>query len=112
MAEIRPIKAWKYKNELSKTIEELTSPLFDVISKKQRDLLYKNPYNSIHLSVPLANQVVEKLNRWKEEEIIIIVDKPAIYVYYQYFTFPGSCREFCRKGFICNIKAYDWSEKV
>jgi uncharacterized protein (DUF1015 family) len=33
-------------------------------------------------------------------------------VYYQYFSLPGSTINYCRKGFICHIKAYDWSENV
>jgi uncharacterized protein (DUF1015 family) len=37
---------------------------------------------------------------------------PAIYVYYQYFKISGSTKEYCRKGFICNIQVYDWDENV
>ena len=116
MAEIRPFRAWRYNEQLSKEIEALTSPLFDVVSEKQRDKLYQNPLNSIHISVPLGNnpalKAKEILHHWKTEGIIVQDPLPGIYVYYQYFTLPGSKKEFCRKGFICFIKAYDWEEKV
>ena len=56
MAEIKPIKAWRYNAELQHEIENLTSPLFDVVSPKQREALYRNPYNSIHLSVPKGGE--------------------------------------------------------
>jgi uncharacterized protein (DUF1015 family) len=117
MAEIKPIKAWRYNAELQKEIESLTSPLFDVVSAKQREALYKNPLNSIHLSVPKggeesANLAAERLEKWKKEGIIKQDPLPGIYVYYQYFTLPGSNREHVRKGFITFIKAYDWDEKV
>jgi uncharacterized protein (DUF1015 family) len=116
MAEIRPLRAWRYNRELSDNIEKLTSPLFDVVSKKQRESLYKNPYNSIHISVPIGDNPHENacniLNAWKKEGIIKQDVIPGIYVYYQYFSLPGSDKEYCRKGFICNIKAYDWDEKI
>ncbi|HEY8936377.1 MAG TPA: DUF1015 domain-containing protein [Cyclobacteriaceae bacterium] len=116
MADIKPLRAWRYNEDLSKNIEELTSPLFDVVSEKQRKALYQNPYNSIHLSVPAtdhpADHAASLLATWKKEGIIKQDNKPGIYVYYQYYRLPGSSEEFCRKGFICNIRIHDWSEKI
>lgn len=116
MAEILPIRAWRYNPLKFPAVEELSSPLFDVVSKKQRELLYRNPYNSIHISVPEGNEpaqaAADRLEDWKKEGVILQDLLPAIYVYYQYFTFPGSDKECCRKGFICNIKTYDWSDKI
>lgn len=95
-------------------MEDLVSPLFDVVSEKQRQSLYENPLSSIHLSVPTGKDPIEEatktLAHWKNEGIIKQDELPAIYVYYQYFTLPGSEREYCRKGFIANIKVYDWDE--
>lgn len=116
MAEILPFRAWRYNPERFTSIEELSSPLFDVVSEKQLNMLYKNPYNSIHISVPggkdPANQAASLLESWKQTGVILQDKLPAIYVYYQYFTFTGSDQEYCRKGFICNIKAYDWPDGV
>ncbi len=116
MADILPIKGWRYRDSLSHQIEELTSPLFDVVSVRQRKALYANPLNSIHLSVPLGNNPAgtakETLAKWKAEDIITQDQLPGIYVYYQYFKFPGQEEESCRKGFIAHIRAYDWDENV
>ena len=113
MAEIKPLRAWKFNHELSPGIEELTSPLFDVVSKKQRDRLYQNPLNSIHLSVPNnAEEAATVLSQWKQDGTLELDALPGIYVYYQYFSLAGSDKEYCRKGFICNIKAYDWTDNV
>lgn len=116
MAEIKPLKAWRYNSSLSKNIEALTSPLFDVVSEKHRRALYKNELNSIHLSVPLKEKGAEgaarTLQEWKEKGILVQDKVPGIYVYYQYFSLAGSNREYCRKGFICDIKAYDWPDEV
>ena len=116
MAEIIPLKAWRYNPSLIPEIDQLVSPLFDVVSEKQRDKLYQQPYNSIHLSVPKGKNPPENaqltLKKWKKSGIIIQDQIPGIYVYYQYFQLPGSSRQYCRKGFICNIRIYDWDENV
>ena len=116
MAEILPFRAWRYNSELSQTIDELTSPLFDVVSDKQRKALYRNPYNSIHLSVPAqpdpADRAAALLQEWKSKGVIIQDKLPGIYVYYQYFKLAGAPKPSCRKGFICHIRAYDWSDNV
>lgn len=116
MADILPIKAWRYHQNLSPKIDELTAPLFDVVSSKQRQLLYENPINSIHLSVPKgpdpANLAKETLERWKGDRTIVQDQVPGIYVYFQYFRIPGESEIRCRKGFIAQIKAYDWEDQV
>jgi len=116
MAEIKPVRAWRYNDVLTKNLDDLTSPLFDVVSEKQRKSLYQNPLNSIHLSVPegpdAASKAAALLNRWKKEGIILQDKLPAIYVYYQYFKLAGSSKDYCRKGFIAHIRTYDWEEKM
>ncbi|HZY81461.1 MAG TPA: DUF1015 domain-containing protein [Cyclobacteriaceae bacterium] len=114
MAEIKPFRAWRYNDTLSENIEALTSPLFDVVSDKQRRVLYQNPLNSIHLSVPEkgADVASHLLEKWKVDEVIRQDALPGIYVYYQYFKVPHSPNWLCRKGFICYIRVYDWDENV
>ena len=116
MAEIKPIRAWRYNDELARDIENLTSPLFDVVTEKQRTALYKNPYNSVHLSVPRgekpALEASRLLNTWKTDGTLMQDTIPGIYVYYQYYRLQGTPGEFCRKGFICHIRAYDWDEGI
>jgi len=90
--------------------------LFDVVSKKQREALYQNPLNSIHLSVPRGENPVDNaaqlLEEWKKDQVLHQDELPAIYVYYQHFKLAGSPKEYVRKGFLSHIKAYDWNEKV
>ncbi|MFC6999693.1 DUF1015 domain-containing protein [Rufibacter roseus] len=116
MAEILPIKAFRYNHKLPFSIDALTSPLFDVVSVKQRQALYRNAYNSIHISVPPGPEPADSARRtvehWKRAGIIEQDPLPGIYVYYQYFTLPGSEKEYVRKGFLCHIKSYEWEEKV
>ncbi len=116
MAEIRPLRAWRYNRQLALDIEALTSPLFDVVSERQRASLYHRDYNSIHLSVPQSSDpssaVTRTLSDWKNQGHIVQDTLPGIYAYYQYFSLRGSTKEYCRKGFICFVKAYHWDEKV
>ena len=116
MAEIRPLRAWRYNENLLENIDQLVSPLFDVVSAAQRESLYQNPFNSIHISVPKGDessrQASNRITSWKKEGAIVQDDLPSIYVYYQHFTLPGSDKERIRKGFIANLRIYDWDEKV
>ncbi|OGX86967.1 DUF1015 domain-containing protein [Hymenobacter glacialis] len=116
MAEIQPLRGWRYNPTLSADIDQYVSPLFDVVSAKQREALYRNPLNSIHLSVPQAQDpaaaAVTRLQEWQATGILRQDQLPGIYAYYQYFRLPGSSREYCRKGFMCHIRAYDWAEDV
>lgn len=116
MANIYPIKAWRYHPSLIPEIDQLVSPLFDVVSEKQREKLYLNDKNSIHLSVPKgenpAEQARRTLEKWKSEGVIMQDKFPGIYVYYQHFQLSGSDKKYCRKGFISNIQIYDWDENI
>lgn len=116
MAEIKPLRAWRYNHSITKNLEAITSPLFDVVSEKQRKALYQNPHNSIHLSVPQEPNPTERafklLEDWKAKGVIEQDRLPGIYVYYQYFKLPGSPKEQCRKGFISNIRIHHWDDNV
>ena len=48
------MRGWRYNPALSADIDAVVSPLFDVVSVRQREALYQDPLNSIHLSVPRA----------------------------------------------------------
>nr|WP_317239054.1 DUF1015 family protein [Hymenobacter sp. 5516J-16] len=71
MAEIQPVRGWRYNPTLSQQIDAYVSPLFDVVSPKQREALYRNPLNSIHLSVPRGEEPAaaarECLRQWQQQ---------------------------------------------
>jgi uncharacterized protein (DUF1015 family) len=116
LAEIQPLRGWRYNATLSADIDDYVSPLFDVVSAKQREALYRNPLNSIHLSVPRGDDpaaaALVRLREWQASGVLRQDELPGIYAYYQYFRLPGSAHEYCRKGFMCHIRAYDWDEEV
>ncbi len=105
MAHIRPFRAWRYNEEQLGNIEEMFSPLFDVVSAEQLEQLYGNPHNSIHLSVPQSDAaVMEKLQDWKANGVILQDPLPGIYIYYQEFSLFGEQRKYVRKGFVVMVK--------
>ena len=116
MAEIKPFRAWRYRPNLLENIEELTSPLFDVASEKQREALYGNPLNSIHLSIPRGDQPAKSaaaaFEEWRLNNFIVQDEVPAIYVYYQFYSLPSDPKTYCRKGFICKIRVHEWQDNV
>ncbi|MEJ1242349.1 DUF1015 domain-containing protein [Chryseolinea sp. T2] len=115
MAEILPLRAWRYSRELNKDIDSLVSPLFDVVSSRQRQQLYRNPLNSIHLNVPEhmgPAGAAELLASWKARGVLKQDHLYGIYVYYQYFRLHGSSRQYCRKGFIAHVRTHAWEDGV
>jgi len=115
LADILPLRGWRYAPALSAEIDALVSPLFDVVSARQRAALYQNPLNSIHLSVPRAEDgrgpgqaAAARLATWLATGVLRPDALPGIYAYYQYFRLPGEARERCRKGFMCLIRATEW----
>jgi uncharacterized protein (DUF1015 family) len=110
MARIRPFRAWRYNPEKISDINRKFSPLFDVVSPEQLELLYEIPKNSIHLSVPRSDgEALSKMNEWKGNGTIIQDPLPAIYVYYQEFSLYGDNRRYTRKGFVSMIRVDDSS---
>lgn len=119
MPDIRPFRAWRYASRLTPRIGELTSPLFDVVTDRQREALYREPLNSIHLSVPLPEAGLDApataartLARWRADGVLVQDPLPGIYAYYQTFQLPGATRPTVRRGFLALIRATDWADRA
>ncbi|WP_114749366.1 DUF1015 domain-containing protein [Pleomorphovibrio marinus] len=116
MAELLPLKAWRYHEKFLGQMDSLISPLFDVVTDRQRRKLYANPINSIHLSLPKGPQAGlgarKTLDEWKKKGVIVQDHVPGIYVYYQYFKSTDRNKQVCRKGFIAHLKLEEWENQV
>jgi uncharacterized protein (DUF1015 family) len=112
MAEIRPLRGWKYHPEIGK-LEDLTSPLFDLSEKSLLEQLYKNPYNINHLFLPRdTEEAARNLHAWKKDHILVQDPLPAIYAYSQSFhsKLTGKKKEIT--GFITNVRLHEWRDQV
>ena len=115
MAEIKPFRALRFCTEKAGAIESLTCPPYDIISPAQRtQYLETNPYNIVRLELPVGEQPYEEagktLQMWEEEGILRRDTDPALYIYEETFTAYGQKKSF--KGFICLVKAEDFSKGV
>jgi uncharacterized protein (DUF1015 family) len=113
MAIIKAFKAWRYHDRFTNDIGQLVSPLFDVVNQKQRNTLYQNPLNSIHISAPNgpdpSKTAKNTLKNWIKDKVITQERLPCLYVYYQRFALPGNDFIYTRKGFIAMLKIHDWT---
>jgi len=116
MAVIRPFRGVRYNPDKIDSYDSVLAPPYDVIKPDaQKDLYEKSPYNVIRLILNKETgeerykNAADKLASWMKEGILMNEDEPAIYPYYQSFTYDG--KSYLRKGFLAAIKLEDYSAK-
>lgn len=110
MVEIAPFKGALYNLEKVGDPSRVVAPPYDVISRKDQELLYsKSPYNIVRLILAKEEKgkdrytlAGETLQRWLSEGVLVRDRKPAIYPYYQAYRVDGI--EKTRKGFIALLR--------
>ena len=112
--EIKPLNAIVYNQE-KVNINDVIAPPYDVIDEKYQDELYKrSEFNCVRLILNKAedrySESAKCFNDWKEKEVLIKTEKPAIfYIIQKYKNEKGKLIE--RKGFIARNKIEDFSTK-
>ena len=123
MPEIVPFAGFRYNlDNLEKVgnLSDVVAPPYDVIGPELQDALYdKHPNNVIRLILdrilPTDDEANNRYTRsaktladWKASNIVVQEPEPAFYVYHQVYTVGD--REYCRKGFMCGVKADPFGE--
>ncbi|MDR1385978.1 MAG: DUF1015 domain-containing protein [Planctomycetaceae bacterium] len=120
MPEIVPFAGVRYNLDKVGKLSEVIAPPYDVISPSMRDELYdQHPNNVIRLILdkiqPTDDQENNRYTRtaktladWKTSGILKQETEAALYVYHQIYTVEG--KEYCRKGFMCGVKADPFGE--
>jgi uncharacterized protein (DUF1015 family) len=104
MGEIKPFRAFRLNQDLGWEPYMFLSPLKDVVSEAQINRLRSLPNNTIHLTQPESvATAVDKLSKWRKENIIIQDPLPAYYPFYQQFSLFGSDKTYLRKGFFALV---------
>ncbi|HWG59635.1 MAG TPA: DUF1015 domain-containing protein [Candidatus Acidoferrales bacterium] len=123
MAEIHPFRALRYDESRAPLASVLTQP-YDKITPAMQDAYYAaSPYNLIAiekgrtLAADSAAQNVytragKKVEEWIAGKILVRDAAPAIYVYSQQFTVPGSGAQRTRTGFIALGRVEDYDAQV
>jgi uncharacterized protein (DUF1015 family) len=123
MANVYPFRALRYSPTKVPLQQVVTQP-YDKISREMQDRYYGlHPQNIVRLVLGKSSpEDVERDNvytraaryiqEWRGSGVIMQLDKPAFFVYFQQFTIPGSQAERVRKGFIGLGGLEDYRDKV
>jgi uncharacterized protein (DUF1015 family) len=97
---LRPFRALRYDPSLAPSLDRLICPPYDVISDEQRQVLAaRDPYNAVHLELPLAEpgdepdepyrRVARTIAAWRTAGVLRKDDRPSVYLYEQVHRLPG-----------------------
>ncbi|MGC8912535.1 MAG: DUF1015 domain-containing protein [Thermoplasmata archaeon] len=114
MVEIRAFPAIRYTPKAG-ALENLVTQPYDKISPEmQKNYYAKSEFNYCRLVLPIEKNRYEiakqRLEKFLAEGIFRKDEKPGIYVYYQEFEVLG--RKYLRRGMICAVRLYPFSEGV
>ncbi|MFH2138939.1 MAG: DUF1015 domain-containing protein [Candidatus Omnitrophota bacterium] len=121
MADIFPFHGLRYNDKKVKNTNKVFAPPYDVISEKEQDKLYsEHPHNVIRLILGKQSakdtakdnrytRAASCFSKWIDDEIMVLDEKPSIYVYVQdYVTVEGVAKQ--RIGFFARMKFDDKEE--
>jgi len=115
MPEIVPFAGFRYNPDKIENLSDVIAPPYDVIGPELQDALYaKHPNNVIRLILDRIlptddadnnryTRSAKTLADWKADGTLMQDAAPALYVYHQVYNVEG--RDYCRKGFMCGVKA-------
>lgn len=103
MANIKPFKGIRY-NQSKVQLEKVVAPPYDVISPEQQNGFYEaSSQNVIRLILGREEDryasAAQHLKNWLDEDILLIEDKPSVYLLTQTFI-DNEKKTITRKGFI------------
>jgi uncharacterized protein (DUF1015 family) len=126
MAEIRPLRAFRY-DPRRVSLEQVVTQPYDKITPEMQDRYYRaSPYNLTRIILGRkeendnpANNVYSRaanyFRKWREQEILREDKEPSIYLYSQRFCAPGttaSAARLERRGFVALGRIEDYSAGV
>ncbi|MGI5823117.1 MAG: DUF1015 domain-containing protein [Dethiobacteria bacterium] len=119
MSIVRPIKGLRFSDAAGSPAEVIAPP-YDVIDDALQQKLYNiSPYNIIRLEYTPSRpeddhlnnkytRAAETFHNWLQEGILIREEKPAFYLYEQYFTY--NQKKYKRQGFYCGVELSPFAE--
>jgi uncharacterized protein (DUF1015 family) len=112
MADVEPLRALHYNLDRTGGLQDVVAPPYDVIDDDQRaDLEASSPYNVVRLDLPVGldpyDNAARLLNAWREEDVIVRDEQPALWALEQDYTGPdGQVRK--RTGFLARVRVEDY----
>ncbi|HUB05341.1 MAG TPA: DUF1015 family protein [Solirubrobacteraceae bacterium] len=112
MADVEPLRALHYNLDRTGGLQDVVAPPYDVIDEDQRaDLEASSPYNVVRLDLPVGvdpyDNAARLLAAWREEDVIVQDEQPALWALEQDYTGPdGQVRR--RTGFLARVRVEDY----
>ena len=118
MPQLQPVPAVLYAREPGQDVSAFIAPPYDVITPPTKAaLLRKSPDNIVAVDLPhLPAKTVgpdaaytgagERFRQWLQSGVLRRLEKPAIFLYQQSYTFEGA--RFERRGVIANVQVQDF----
>lgn len=116
MPEIRAFRALRYNRDAVPDLARVVAPPYDVISPAQRAVLAaRDPRNVVAIDLPVdvpgATDPDDKYRAaartfagWRSDGTLAKDPRPALYVYEQAYTLPGSEVRQVQRGFYARVK--------
>ncbi len=114
--EIKPFKALHYNaSVMGRDLSKVITQPYDKIDAEMQERYYKkHEYNFVKLILPQEENRYEmaakRLREWKEREVLVRDEKPAIYLYTQEFEVRG--KKYVRRGFIAAMRLHPFEERI
>src|ERR1041385_2849584 len=123
MAEIIPFKALRYDPRQVKLEDVLTQPYDKITPEMQAKYYERSPHNLVRIILGKAGETdtnsfnvytraAEYLHDWRSAGLLKQDSTPAIFIYSQTFTVPGTRELTERRGLIALGRLHDYSDGV
>lgn len=122
MADVQPLRGFRYNSEVAGNLAQLVTPPYDVISgEAQAEYYARSPYNIIRLELGLDEPGDTTLNtrytraastfaEWRVNAILQQDTSPCFYLYQQLFTHKG--QTYTRTSLLARVRLEPWSARV
>ncbi|MCC7499483.1 MAG: DUF1015 domain-containing protein [Bryobacterales bacterium] len=123
MANIQPFQPYRYRAKAGDLNRLVTQPYDKISPEMQRNYLAASPYNLVRVilgerydtdsdTANVYTRAAQFLESWIAEGVLIKESEPAIFIYSQDFTVPGSSEQLVRRGFIALGAVEDYAAGV
>jgi len=117
MAEVRPFIGLTYNANIIKTLEDVISPPYDIISPNlQMELYDRHPYNIVRLELPLGDgnekyiNASKTLKLWIENKVLSNTEKESFYFYKEKYSVEG--KEWILRGLFGIVKIEPFERRI
>lgn len=112
---LRPFRALRYGSSSAPDLGAVLCPPYDVISAEERAALAaRDPHNAVRLELPEPppggvaeeryREAARTLVAWRTNGVLRKDRVPAIYIYEQLYTLPGTDEQRRQRGFFVRLK--------